>query len=481
MQKKPLHVVVCIGIAFAVAFPSICFAHIYQFTNTNPEFQSGPNMGKQLYIRVVRHPEMNGYFSYGLCEKIITNYQSAQPDHKHEKCITAPGKYWWLLHDFNKESIPDVPGRPTYLAELLQKDNNWYGGLQFVDLLTWVVGGATGAGIAAKVALKGFGKFALASAIDWAGNAAFWTGATSFSSKFNSDTYQATMPYTDYKNWSGQEDLILDASANSLISLDECIAQCLAEPEHKIVNKFFELLDQGVIQTQEERTPGSAYNIKDFGFDNVCELYCENQGHPEFAVPNIQQLWTLMVAILSSSKHEEFKRVAFDFDIQTWPWSEPEPKIQITYMTPDEIQRYRNSKDPRFKGECLIGSECDQKYPIRSAHPLSMSYKDYSKITLNNLLQNYPPSFANQWAVRPQEYLVDLYEIDGTFVTEKKLFTYSVDRYLIEQKTWAWLSEIFSSPGVYLVLVTPKIGKKEVFKVLYAPYISYPTLTNFKD
>lgn len=371
-------------------------AHIYQYTNPyNPEFKNSIRLGNQEYIRIIEHPEMKGYFSYGLCEKIITDYRSAEPNHLHEKCITAPGKFWWLLHNLKEESIPDSPYRPTYLAELLQKDNNWYGGLQLADVVSWI-GCMTGAGAVAKFAVKGATHFIASGAIAWATHDAFWKGSAGITQKFSSDTYRATMPYTRYENWSGKEDLILDASATSYISLDQCIEQCLAEPEYKIRNKFFELLDEGIIKTQEPRHKGDAYNVKDFGYDTVCELYCESKGHPEFAVPHIRDLWSLMAATLVSSSNDEFKRVAFDYGIEIFPWSDHEPNIQITYMTPEQIQRYKNAKDTRFKGDCLIGSACDKKYPMRRSNPQSLAYKGYKKTTIEQLQKNYSLSILNQ-------------------------------------------------------------------------------------
>ncbi|MEZ4845985.1 MAG: hypothetical protein R2877_03205 [Bdellovibrionota bacterium] len=110
-----------IVILFLLTFTRVSHAHVYQYINTfDPELLHSLHLEKQEYIRIVEHPEMKGYFSYGLCEKIITDYQSAEPNHIHDKCITPLGNIGGYFM-IPTETIPDNPYRPTFLIDLWRK------------------------------------------------------------------------------------------------------------------------------------------------------------------------------------------------------------------------------------------------------------------------------------------------------------------------------------------------------------------------
>ncbi|MEZ4845984.1 MAG: hypothetical protein R2877_03200 [Bdellovibrionota bacterium] len=129
--------------------------------------------------------------------------------------------------------------------------------------------------------------FAASSAVAWGAHQAFWMGAGGMQ-KFDSDVHRRLFPTRSTITGQEREDLILDASDVSYVSFDQCVEQCLAEPEHKISDKFFMLLKANIIKSEDGYQKGDAYNVKDFGYDTVCELYCQSRGHPEFAVPHLR-------------------------------------------------------------------------------------------------------------------------------------------------------------------------------------------------
>lgn len=415
---------------------------------------------KKEYIRIIEHPEMKGYFSYGLCRTKPNLSNPQKYDHIHENCVTVPGQYWWQLHDLQKVSLISGKRRMKFLAEVLREDDDGKAIISFFTGLTWILGGWNGIGVAGKIAGGGFLKGLIATMVDWGTNAVFWTGASNLSVKMDSDTYDKTFPYTQYDIWSGQRDQLLDSTEISKISCDQCIQNCLLDKKD-IHRKFFELKEAGIIVVQNDQK-GSMYRIRE---KPTCELYCKSKGHPEFAVPTIRELWTLMASLLVRSDNHAYRRILFEYDYSIFPWQKNGKKLEIAYATTENIQKFISNQDSRYHGECLIGSECDQKYPMHKM-PYTTN-QPFHKTPAKQIKEQYSQYVVKSLVQEPG--VLKVYDILGNTIYTDWHFMDTPERFRMENKVRKVLKTMNAENNVYFISFQNQktASKRNFFKFIF--------------
>jgi hypothetical protein len=208
---------------FASFVPTSANAHMY-------------SMMDPLYIRVVAHPEMKDYYSYGLCEKKVSKHNRREYDHTHTDCIFPEGQHWWYLPDPQTYSKPDNPWLPTFLIETIQDDDMARAKIFTAEMASIFLAGSIGAKWMGKAIPKLAPVFKIESGnipgvvhaittkapwyktapraftrgvgtlfIDMVAYGSFWEGATSITKKITHSYWQKSQPYTDYIHYIDQK------------------------------------------------------------------------------------------------------------------------------------------------------------------------------------------------------------------------------------------------------------------------------------
>lgn len=173
------------------------------------------------YIRVVAHPEIQDFYSYGLCKKGFPKHNRKIYTHLHTDCISPEGQFWWHMPNPNGYNRDDRFMLPQNLTDTLLEDDEGRAFVTGSEMATLFIGGSIGAGVMRKLlptaagkslgavvvdpVFKKFSKWTAKSIgtliIDGAAFASFWELATSITDKITYTHYQKTIPFTDYQHF----------------------------------------------------------------------------------------------------------------------------------------------------------------------------------------------------------------------------------------------------------------------------------------
>lgn len=177
-------------------------------------------MMDEYYIRVVAHPEMIDYYSYGLCKKQVQKHNHRKYDDTHDECLFPEGKNWWHLPDpanyFPSNKLMHKPN----LLDVIRSDDESRANIAMTEIVTLFWGGSFGAkwmsvAIPKTPASRKVGQLLVSEAwgktlsksfarsvgtlfFDIAAYSLFWEGTTAITDKISHIYHQKTQPFSDY-------------------------------------------------------------------------------------------------------------------------------------------------------------------------------------------------------------------------------------------------------------------------------------------
>lgn len=393
-------------LALAISFVASPVARAHMFVT-----------GSDLYVRIVKHPEMRDHYSYGVCAKKSYDFSDLKRgvpmdkirgmNHTHADCVVPEGKYWWYLP--NPENYVPLKGKAPNLLDILQWDDKGRGYLNAFEIATIIVGWKVATKATSFIfkeaakkrkmyirALRWMGKFFTDLTVDGVVAVAMWEVAKGISDKMDHDHYRKTQPFTEYKNWIderkgvNEKGIKIDYVGRLTIPKafmpqegQDCMEHCFNNA-FKIRNRLSKWYDgystlgfNRFANYPEDPNLAEEWLVYR-SYPAVCELKCAQN----YRMPTFEELWALVMPLLAESSPREYKRVLFDMSA---PWEDS--KWRITYMTPALMAKHIGSK--RFGGECLIGSTCDAEHEMATPHMNAIDQRSFEKISKQDLMANY--------------------------------------------------------------------------------------------
>jgi hypothetical protein len=391
-------------------------------------------LNPDFYIRVIAHPEMVDYYSYGFCKKKFQK-NSRVYDHTDEECAHPEGQQWWYIPSAKnyKKGLLD---EPNLLDVLKDKNNSLYATSSIIKKspfsienykpeVTGVLENGVKVNSINRVMLPASFPVPVNPAIlkskrlEFMGNASENRAVESFDQCFK-DLEKVSIP----KDKSCIDLFFKDKTVFLKKNRDTCMENCTPQASKMriVFAEFFKNEKQQLLELDD---------------DEICELRCDE----DLRTPSLEELWKHVTDNLNKAEHHQYKRVLN---------KDPADIRYITqeeFSNPDEEEKNpMEMKELTFKYACPIGSECDHTYAFHK--PDSNAAPIYKKITVKQLTDAYS---SNVWkSMMPVYFDAKTHEVTSNhfdFKTTNDLVTKAGYQYSIRKDVDVESITITSSKG----------------------------------